>query len=281
LSQSLVIDDFMLKIMDRLACPNCHTQLIMQDTAFYCSTCGRVYPITDHVADMRLSIPRTISDLDDWTKHWSSQNQENIAQKFFSFYRKVVFARTVEYFINRYFPAQGVFVEAGCGTAETSVRIDKLSGDRTLVAVDIVMPVVKQAHPVMDVRLCGDIFQLPFLDKSVDGLWNVGVMEHFTHSQIDRILREFNRVLKPGAPMVLLWPANDSIPQKILRGLEKVINIHKSEVDMFRFHPAEISKLKSSKEGNDVLTRNGFGVFYIDFGFRSLMAFKTLVGFVA
>ncbi len=66
----------------------------------------------------------------------------------------------------------------------------------------------------MDVRLGGDIFCLPFQRNSVDGVWNVGVMEHFTHDQIDQIMREFHRVLKPKGQFVIttpnyrsLWPA--------------------------------------------------------------------------
>jgi hypothetical protein len=48
--------------------------------------------------------------------------------------------------------------------------------------------------------------------------------------------------------------------------------------ELFRFHPDEISQLRSSQEGRSVLMRNGFRVLEIDFGFRSLMAFKTLIG---
>jgi hypothetical protein len=102
-------------------------------------------------------------------------------------------------------------------------------------------------------------------------------MEHFTHDQINQIMREFYRILRPGSPVILLWPGSDSIPQKLLRMSEKVINLTKRE-EKFRFHPDEISQLRSMQEGREVLERNGFGVLHIDYGFRSLMAFKTLVG---
>ncbi len=141
-----------------------------------------------------------------WTEHWSDDRQQSISQRFFSFYRKAVFARTVRYFINRYFPTEGIFVEAGSGTAETSMRIDKRGGARKLVATDIVQPVLRQCHPVMDSRVCGDIFNMPYAADSVDGIWNVGVMEHFTHEQIDSIMTEFHRILKPGHRIILLWP---------------------------------------------------------------------------
>ncbi len=213
----------------------------------------------------------------DWSRHWSTENQASLAQRFFSFYRKAVFVRTVRYFLNRHFPPSGVFLEAGSGTSETSMRIDKLNGARTLLALDIVLPVLQQCHPIMDLRICGDIFNLPFRDGSLDGIWNVGVMEHFTHDQIDQILREFHRVLRPGGPVVLLWPGVDSIPQKMLRIVEAIVNL-RAGGERFRFHPAEISQLRSARQGRDVLSRNGFDVLEIEPGYRSLMAFKVLVG---
>ena len=211
-----------------------------------------------------------------WSEHWSDGNQQSLSQRFFSFYRKAVFARTVRYFVNCYFPSKGIFIEAGSGTAETSMRIDKCGGQRKLVAMDIVQPVLKHCHPIMDARVCGDIFCLPFADNSVDGIWNVGVMEHFTHEQIDKIMREFHRVLKPGHRIILLWPGADSLPQKMLRVVEKIINTRNKQKN-FSFHPPEISQLKSMKEGREVLQRNGFRSLYIDYGWRSLLAFKTLV----
>ena len=211
-----------------------------------------------------------------WSAHWSDDRQQSLSQRFFSFYRKAVFARTVRYFISRYFPTQGIFVEAGSGTAETSMRIDKCGGARKLIATDIVQPVLMQCHPVMDSRVCGDIFNMPYADDSVDGIWNVGVMEHFTHEQIDKIMTEFRRVLKPGHRIILLWPGADSLPQKALRFVELIINSG-GKKEKFSFHPPEISQLRSRKEGREVLRRNGFRSIYIDYGWRSLLAFKTLV----
>ncbi len=189
-----------------------------------------------------------------------------------------MFARTVRYFIDAYFPPSGIFVEAGSGTSETSIRIDKRGGQRRLVAVDIVRQVLHRSAPVMDARICGDIFHLPFRQASLDGIWNVGVMEHFTHPRIDEILREFHRTLRHGGRVIILWPGVDSIPQRCLRCVEASINGVRSGADKFRFHPDEISQLTSVREGHDVLRRNGFRVVRIETGLRSLMAFKTLVG---
>ncbi len=264
-------------LLERLACPECRSTLGAEEGGLSCQGCGARYPVIQGIADLRPAATRDKPELGDWTRHWSGDNQALFSQRFFSFYRKAVFARTVAHFIDRHFPREGVFVEAGSGTSETSLRIDKAGNRRVLVATDIVFPVLAHCHPIMDVRVSADIFRLPFADDAIDGIWNVGVMEHFTHDLIDQILVEFRRVLKPGASLILLWPATDSLPQKGLRLVEKIINLRRRE-SRFQFHPDEISQLRSSREGRAVLTRNGFETTRIDWGLRSLMAFKTLVG---
>jgi SAM-dependent methyltransferase len=264
-------------LLDYLACPACGAGPVVERSVLRCVQCGASYTIAGGVVDMRPPGSLEKPEAAAWTEHWSSGKQESFAQRFFSFYRKSVFARSVRYFLWRYFPARGMFVEAGSGTSETSMHVDKNGGARMLVALDLVIPVLERAHPVMDFRVCGDIFRMPFRRDSLDGIWNVGVMEHFLHPDIDRILTEFRRVLRPGGRVILLWPASYSIPQRMLRCLEFVINMRRRG-ERFRFHPDEISQLRSTRQGREVLARNGFRPVHIDFGFRTLMAFQTLVG---
>lgn len=263
-------------ITDLFLCPDCRGNLERIDGSLRCTTCGAGHPLHGGVFDLAPGRRHLKDEEAAWQAHWSAARQQTAVQRFFSFYRKAVFARSVEHFTTRYFPPGGVFLEAGCGTAETSMRIDK-KGGRTLIALDLVRPVLEQCHPVMDVRVRGDIFQLPFRNSSLDGIWNVGVMEHFLHPQIDAILAEFHRALKPGGRVILLWPAVFSLPQRLLRSIEWLVNLRR-QGPPFRFHPDEISQLKSVAQGREVLERNGFKAVHIDPGFRSLMAFETLVG---
>jgi ubiquinone/menaquinone biosynthesis C-methylase UbiE len=102
-------------------------------------------------------------------------------------------------------------------------------------------------------------------------------MEHFEFDRIDAILGEFRRVLKPRERAVLLWPATFSVPQRMLRVVEWFINLRRGR-DKFRFHPDEISQLRSAEQGRRILARNGFRPVAVDLGLRTLMAFETLVG---
>jgi SAM-dependent methyltransferase len=270
-------------VLDRLACPVCHSLLKENRMGLTCTDCQRTFPIFNDsterpIINFLISDNEVQTELQDWSQHWDIEMQNSFSQKFFSIYRKTVFSRTVAYFFNRYFPKTGVFAEAGSGTSETSIYINKNHGERVLVAVDIVLPVLEKNHIVMDTRIGGDIFKMPFHNESLDGVWNVGVMEHFSHPQIDQILQEFYRVLKPGAPILLLWPASYSIPQRILRLLEKIINTRSKDEPNFRFHPPEISQLISTSQGQNVLIRNHYEIAAVDSGMRSLMAFITITG---
>jgi SAM-dependent methyltransferase len=262
-------------LIGRVACPRCRRILNFSTAGMSCTTCSAEYRIVDGVLDLAPSEPNVEERA--WLEHWSEDNQESVQQRFFSFYRKAVFARTVRHFTSEWFPPAGTFLEAGSGTSETSMRVDTHGGARVLVALDLVMPVLRRCHPVMRYRIRGDIFTLPFATSSLDGIWNVGVMEHFTHDRIDAILREFHRVLRPGGRVILLWPAAFSVPQKMLRVCELFINLRRRG-SKFRFHPDEISQLRSIREGREVLSRNAFRPLHIDPGFRSLLAFETVVG---
>jgi SAM-dependent methyltransferase len=260
-----------------LACPQCHARLQWTESHLSCEGCGELYPANAGILDLRPKSYKPRLEEIGWMEHWSAEHQHSISQRFFSYYRRVVFAPAVAYFVNNYLAKQGVLVEAGSGTSETSALIGKQGMNRLLVAVDLIRPILERCHSVMDIQVCGDIFSLPFQDASIDGIWNVGVMEHFRHDQIDAILREFRRVLRPFHRIVLLWPATFSIPQRILRVLEWFINLRRGR-DNFRFHPNEISQVRSLRQGRAILERNGFRPVAIDFGLRTLMAFETLIG---
>jgi SAM-dependent methyltransferase len=261
-----------------LACPICIGEVDYQGEISTCLNCGQIYQNINGILDLRLPSDAQAVDLIDWSEHWSGIKQASLAQRFFSQYRRLVFSRTVEYYFNRYFSTHGIFLEAGAGTSETSIRINKLDGQRLLVAMDIYLPVLTNNDPVMDIGIGGNIEHLPFKNNSIDGIWNVGVMEHFPRDKIDRVLLEFFRVLKPGGDLLLLWPGTKSIPQKVLRMLERIINLRKSTPTNFRFHPPEINQLKSIAAGSQVLERNGYSVSGGDSGLRSLMAFITIIG---
>jgi SAM-dependent methyltransferase len=113
---------------------------------------------------------------------------------------------------------------------------------------------------VFQAGVLSDIRNLPFRDQSLDGLWNLGVMEHFSADDQLLILREFQRVLKPGARMLLWWPPPYGLDHMILR--------------WFGLFPDEPGRL-NRQDVNVVVQATGFDVLSVDFpisdGFTELV----------
>ena len=82
-----------------------------------------------------------------------------------------------------------LYLNVGCGedTRRGFVNIDLFSDDPSVVR--------------MDIR------RLALPDNSVDGLVAHDVLEHFSHREIDAVLREWGRVLKPGAEFMIRCPS--------------------------------------------------------------------------
>jgi len=210
----------------------------------------------------------------DWDKYWK-RAETNLFEKVCSFYRKNIIANSVGYHLNKFFPHKGTFVETGSGTSQSTVRLKKM--DRKLIALDIAKSALEQAKKVEQIDECilGDIFKLPFENSSLDGIWNVGVMEHFTKEEIMKALSEFSRVLKKGSKVIMFWPPKWGPVNMGATTIEFLADkILKKKVDLF---PDEInqysSKIKIKKMAKDA----GFSDTKIIYSVRDLFTHVVVV----
>ena len=81
------------------------------------------------------------------------------------------------------------------------LRIDLGCGDNKIEGFDGL-----DARPLPGVKYVADVRSLPFGDASVDELAARHVIEHFTRDQAMDVIREWRRVLKPGAPITIWCP---------------------------------------------------------------------------
>jgi len=124
----------------------------------------------------------------EWDIHWS---KKYISLNFmFNFYRKFIMSNALSYFFEKYFPHKGIFVECGSGSSMTSYSLKK--HNRKLIALDISGNALEEAKKIknIDFFVHADTSKLPFKPNSVNGIWNLGVLEHFTHDKIDETLQE-------------------------------------------------------------------------------------------
>lgn len=176
-----------------------------------------------------------------WNSHWINLSRKGVLSKVFVFVRKNIIAKDVASSLDRYFPPEGIFLDSGCGTSQTSISIPKRS--RKFIAMDISDIIFKGQPSVVDYRVNGDVLRLPFKDESIDGVWNVGLMEHFKPHELGIILGEFRRVLKSGGYAVFFWPAYYGPVNLLIKSFSFFnAKLNNDEGNMF---PEEPSLLKS------------------------------------
>lgn len=103
--------------------------------------------------------------------------------------------------------ADGTFLDACAGTYDLSLELARRSGfSGTVVASDFAQPMLVVGRDKLNgssvAPVCGDSLSLPFADDRFDGATvGFGVRNL---SDLDRGFREFRRVLRPGARLVIL-----------------------------------------------------------------------------
>ena len=209
-----------------------------------------------------------------WESHWNNL-KSSVFGNFAEAYRKLVRSKSVRYYIGRYFPERGIFLECGSGTSQTSISIVKKH--RKLIAIDISKEALKKARQIetMDAFVNADIFSLPFRKNSVDGIWNLGVMEHFTEEELKKIFREFLRVVKSGSYLILYWPPLFGLSEIALRPIECFHNFFSRR--KFQFFPDEITRPVSKSHMRKILSSSKFRVEDIHFDSRDLFNHYVVV----
>jgi SAM-dependent methyltransferase len=120
-----------------------------------------------------------------------------------------------------------------------------------------------------------DIFHLSHLGRRFDGLYNLGVMEHFEADQIRQILAEFHRTLKPGGRLVLFWPPVYGLSVIALKVIHFVLNhVLRRNVQL---HPPEPSKVRSRRQIQELLDESDFDLKSFSFGIRDAFTYAVIV----
>lgn len=214
-----------------------------------------------------------MSDLEDEWEAYFSREGNTVFQQLLMIHRRVFIARAVEYWFDRYFPEDGVFIEAGAGTSESSRRI--VSKKRRVIGVDISSFVLYRWN-IFSLKVQANIMQLPMPDSKVDGVWNLGVMEHFTDTQIIAILSEIRRVIKPDGVILLFWPPWYAPYELILNSVTWIARVCFGK--SLSFFPAEINLFDSKLRIRRLMYAAGLELKACHFSIRDLWSYVVVVG---
>jgi dolichol-phosphate mannosyltransferase len=213
----------------------------------------------------------------EWDTYWSVRHRpaQLIYDVVAMFYRRVIIRRIVNYFITKYFSDGAHLLHAGCGSGQVDIDI----GTRVYIsALDIspnALSLYRKFQPNVSRLIHASIFAVSAPDSSFDGVYNLGVMEHFTETEILQILKEFNRVLREGGKIVLFWPPVFGLTVGVLTALHWSMRRFGSQLQL---HPPELTRVRSRKQVQAYLTAAGFSLIEFYFGPRDLFTHAVIIG---
>jgi ubiquinone/menaquinone biosynthesis C-methylase UbiE len=214
----------------------------------------------------------------DWDVYWSEQDKASnkTYDVFANFYRNNIIKRGLNYFIFKHFTKGQTLLHAGCGSGKVDTDV---VNNYQVTALDISYPALKiydavNQHKAKIVQ--ASIFEMPFEDESFDGIYNLGVIEHFTEEEIQQILTEFKRVLKKGAKVCLFIPPTYGLTVQVLDTAHFILNkILKKNI---KLHPDEITRVRSKAHIKGLIEKAGFKFIEYYFGPKDVFTQIVIVG---
>ncbi len=214
---------------------------------------------------------------DEWDEYWKfdKKNRKILYDTIAIFYRKYIIKKNLNRHIKENFKRGESVLHAGSGGGQVDADIIKYI---KITALDIstgALNLYKRQYGEKCEIIHGSIFNIPTKKDSFDGIYNLGVMEHFTEKEIINILKEFKRILKKNGKIVLFWPPSFGISVLFLNSMHFILNNILGK--KIRLHPEEITKVKSRKQIKDLLSKSGFELEKFNFGPRDLFTYVVIV----
>ncbi len=235
-----------------------------------------------HPSRFRVSLPvggidQTLVDPQGWNAYWD--RKERPSAKAYDLiadaYRMSVIKTQLERFIFRHFSDGSHLLHAGCGSGQVDMG---LHGRMKITAIDIspsALRIYRRNNPAAFAVRHATILDLPFPAESFDGVYNLRVLEHFTAEELQLILAQFHRVLKPGGKLVIFWPHARATSVAVLKGAHWLLNDVLGSPT--KLHPPEISLLRSRQWVEALLHNAAFRLADYSFGARDFFVQAVVV----
>jgi dolichol-phosphate mannosyltransferase len=222
-------------------------------------------PETFRVVAHPISPQPDLEDAGGWNAYWtrSAAPGNRLYQAIATAYRRLIITRRLTREVRRVFQPGESVLHAGCGSG----HVDQYNQDYIrITAVDTsrrALEIYSRCVPRAAALRHASIFNLPFADGTFDGVYHLGVIEHFDSDAIQAIFRELRRVLKPTGRMLIFWPHKNATSVAVL-GLWHALGGKTSPP----LHPPELSHAQGKDWVRLCLERAGFEMDSYSFGFR-------------
>ncbi|OGW91451.1 MAG: hypothetical protein A3D28_01975 [Omnitrophica bacterium RIFCSPHIGHO2_02_FULL_63_14] len=218
----------------------------------------------------------------DWDDYWAKAQagpRKGVYAVIAELYRNQIISRSAAHLLSRCLPSGPArrYLHAGCGSGGSDRRLTAAQSRFHCLDLSLRALALHRQQPlsVECVYVCGNIFALPYDRDVFDGIFNFGVMEHFSERDIGRILSEFHRVLKTDGALVLFWPPDFGLSVLALKIFLGTINrFRRAPLEL---HPPEISRIHSFRWVRDLMERHRFAVVHVEFGWRDLFTQVVVV----
>lgn len=220
-----------------------------------------------------------VNSADEWDAYWQSGTSPKspgwydvIAR----FYRYRIIQPSLDRFVATCFARQSRLLHAGCGSGEVDGGVIAHARVTALDISPAALARYRGHHGDAAELIKGSILDIPAPDGGFDGVYSLGVLEHFSRDEITQALREFHRVLVPGGRVLLFWPP--------VMGLSVIALhvIHFLRAHVFgkrdRLHPDEPSLIRSRREAERYLDAAGLRLVDYAFGPRDLFTYAVIIG---
>ena len=218
-----------------------------------------------------------VKDEQGWDEYWEKQQSVNnwFYDRIAEFFRQYIIRPYLNEYIHKYFPRGSKLLHAGCGSG----AVDRdIADEYDVIAMDIslnALNIYRKSHPKIAELIQSDIRKMDLESESVDGIFSLGVMEHFYEADILLILNEFRRVLKDDEKLVLFWPPKFGLSVLFLNTWHILLNkVFKKNI---RLHPYEVSLLELKEQILGFANRTRFDLVEYHFGINDLFTQVVVV----
>ena len=210
-----------------------------------------------------------------WENYWAKKKSRFFYDHIAEFYRRFIIRPSLNHFIKKHFNKNEKVLHAGCGSGQVDADIKSYIRITALDISSNALQIYKKENGATSETVLGNIFSTSLDDAHFDGIYNLGVMEHFSEAEIKTILLEFRRIIKPQGKIILFWPPTYGLSVLFFKILTKLIFLLTRK--KYEFHPAEISQLQSRKHALNMLEGSGFELKSYNFGLRDLFTYVVVV----
>jgi ubiquinone/menaquinone biosynthesis C-methylase UbiE len=215
--------------------------------------------------------------MEDWDNYWAKKQEvhTHAYDRIAIFYRKYIIKPYLRRYLGKYFNQQSRILHAGCGSGQVEEEIAGASFP--VIGMDIsqnALAVYRSCHtdPML---IRGDILSMGIKGESLDGLYNLGVMEHFSEEEIHTILLEYHRVLKSDGVAILFIPPEYGSTVIFFKVVHYVLNsVMKRDI---YFQPPEPNRIKSKKWIERIVQSAGFELAETNFALNDFFTYMVVV----